>query len=1028
MSDRTPDETRPVPRVVRSVKTVRKARSTQHIDHSAGVAESIANLYGDERFSDLTLVVQGVHFKVHRVILAARSEYFRALLYGGLAESSRSVIQLNDISSAAFKHVLHYIYTGRLNVRRLKTMLDVLGLAHQYDFRSLESALSNHLTHSLWLSNVWMIYNLAVLYDLEELVNACLKFLDGIAPLPLHNSQFLHLSQAAVERLLSRDSFCATEIDIFRSLCAWFEANQDTASCISSSMPPGPAAAKSGSHSAGDKTVKLQGSHQTENVIEHPVRISLSEDPASSGKEDDSKSILSNELDWGLRSTEDKQHQMMRRCVRFELMSLTDLLTEVRSSKLVSPDDLLDAITRQAKSSSELPHRGWLLPGINLASPRFGCSLISGEEGSYPYFFVDDADNESDLAELQFSLNALECTEEGSLEDLEEDDESRSDSGSDMMRPTSPVNRNSPDTPVPHVPGVVEHGDLGSPRLRSSNRRQADMRQQVPNAAVRSPRFQQFQFGHSNWPNAQSNVGQSASRASELNQARIPDELQYVRINNQFCVLPPDSAASRDDLSAQRPGTARSMRWLTPSQRRRTIQHPPPPPHSEYDVVRHSLDDANAHIVVRLGKPSIVNTIRMQLWDREVRCYSYYVEVSLDQLTWYRVVDYRNYLCRSWQTLHFPARVIHYVRITGTRNTSNRTFHLITFRCLYSESVCQQIDGFLVPSYNVASVEHGATVLEGVSRNRNALIDGNARMYDWNSGYTCHQLGNGAIVVQLAQPFLIRSMRFLLWDLDDRTYSYSVHVSTNRDDWRLVHDATHDRCQSWQILTFPLQLVTFIRIIGSHNTANEVFHMVHLECPYPPAEQLDDREPPLNININPPSSGEVDQSESRNDGDHQNTNFPSVPDALGVNLPPQVLPVAELDNSITSTMAPTTELLYLTELEAQSDSHSATAGPLGENTQSGNALLPTANIPTTPIIRVTGPDLPVSNDTTGALGGNAVANEGSVFTFEESESPREVSASPSSRIASQQSQTTTAVTSYTSLPVTSMAPSRSDTV
>lgn len=66
-----------------------------------------------------------------------------------------------------------------------------------------------------------------------------------------------------------------------------------------------------------------------------------------------------------------------------------------------------------------------------------------------------------------------------------------------------------------------------------------------------------------------------------------------------------------------------------------------------------------------------------------------------------------------------------------------------------------------VPTFNVANVDHGATVLEGVSRNRNALIDGNIRMYDWNSGYTCHQLGNGAIVVQLAQPFLLRSMRYI---------------------------------------------------------------------------------------------------------------------------------------------------------------------------------------------------------------------------------------------------------------------------
>lgn len=64
-----------------------------------------------------------------------------------------------------------------------------------------------------------------------------------------------------------------------------------------------------------------------------------------------------------------------------------------------------------------------------------------------------------------------------------------------------------------------------------------------------------------------------------------------------------------------------------------------------------------------------------------------------------------------------------------------------------------------VPAENVASVAAGATVLEGVSRSRNALLNGNTREYDWDSGYTCHQLGCGAILVQLAQPYIVSSMR-----------------------------------------------------------------------------------------------------------------------------------------------------------------------------------------------------------------------------------------------------------------------------
>lgn len=64
-----------------------------------------------------------------------------------------------------------------------------------------------------------------------------------------------------------------------------------------------------------------------------------------------------------------------------------------------------------------------------------------------------------------------------------------------------------------------------------------------------------------------------------------------------------------------------------------------------------------------------------------------------------------------------------------------------------------------VPSSNVATTRDSACVIEGVSRSRNALINGDTKNYDWDSGYTCHQLGSGAIVVQLAQPYVIGSMR-----------------------------------------------------------------------------------------------------------------------------------------------------------------------------------------------------------------------------------------------------------------------------
>lgn len=62
----------------------------------------------------------------------------------------------------------------------------------------------------------------------------------------------------------------------------------------------------------------------------------------------------------------------------------------------------------------------------------------------------------------------------------------------------------------------------------------------------------------------------------------------------------------------------------------------------------------------------------------------------------------------------------------------------------------------------------------------------------------------------------------LLWDCDDRLYSYYIEVSVNMWDWDMIIDKSHEQCTSWQTLHFEKKPVVFIRITGTQNTANEV--------------------------------------------------------------------------------------------------------------------------------------------------------------------------------------------------------------
>ncbi|CAF1116051.1 unnamed protein product [Adineta steineri] len=230
-------------------------------------------------------------------------------------------------------------------------------------------------------------------------------------------------------------------------------------------------------------------------------------------------------------------------------------------------------------------------------------------------------------------------------------------------------------------------------------------------------------------------------------------------------------------------------------------------------------------IIIQLCQPYIVSSMS---------AYSYYIEVSVDNINWTKVIDYRPYLCRSWQKLYFPPIVATYIRVVGTYNTVNKVFHLVSMEVFYMQKQFALIGDIHVPIENMATIEGSAVVSEGVSRMRNALINGDYQSYDWDSGYTCHQIGSGGIIIQLCQPYIVSSMRLLLWDCDNRSYSYYIETSYDNVTWTKVVDKRTSACRSWQILTFAPRIVTFIRICGTHNTANEVFHCVHFECPCQP--------------------------------------------------------------------------------------------------------------------------------------------------------------------------------------------------
>lgn len=129
----------------------------------------------------------------------------------------------------------------------------------------------------------------------------------------------------------------------------------------------------------------------------------------------------------------------------------------------------------------------------------------------------------------------------------------------------------------------------------------------------------------------------------------------------------------------------------------------------------------------------------------------------------------------------------------------------------------------LWPDENVATLKFQSRTIQGECRS--ALLDGDITTYDMEKGYTRHCISDAndsGITVELGTIYIVNHIKMLLWDRDNRSYSYYIEVSANQTHWEKVIDYTAYRCRSWQFLYFLPRPVRYIKLVGTHNTVNKV--------------------------------------------------------------------------------------------------------------------------------------------------------------------------------------------------------------
>ena len=153
----------------RGAAHVQKLPSTLTCDYAA--------LLYDPTSADVTFVVNNERIPAHRIILAARSTYFRSMFSSGMREAQRgNDIVIQDTSPAAFHALLLYLYADELAFDDT-LVVDVLRKAKELELTRVCNHCELHCQRGLSAHNAVLWFMQADEYALEGLREITLRYL-----------------------------------------------------------------------------------------------------------------------------------------------------------------------------------------------------------------------------------------------------------------------------------------------------------------------------------------------------------------------------------------------------------------------------------------------------------------------------------------------------------------------------------------------------------------------------------------------------------------------------------------------------------------------------------------------------------------------------------------------------------------------------------------------------------------------------------------------------------------------------------
>lgn len=138
---------------------------------------NLKDIYLQKKRADLVLNVEGKEMSAHKMILETRSPVFSLMFSHDMRENRTGEVNIKDIDQVTIGNVLYFLYTGEIpNGLSTENVLIIYSAAHIYDLSELKQLCVEFVNQNLSVEWVCEVIPFAIKYQEEGTAEAALEF------------------------------------------------------------------------------------------------------------------------------------------------------------------------------------------------------------------------------------------------------------------------------------------------------------------------------------------------------------------------------------------------------------------------------------------------------------------------------------------------------------------------------------------------------------------------------------------------------------------------------------------------------------------------------------------------------------------------------------------------------------------------------------------------------------------------------------------------------------------------------------